>query len=287
MTEPLDLAQLRSLVAVATCGGVGRAATSLQLSQPAVSQHVRSLERRLQRALIVRDGRRARLTAAGEQLVTEARRLLDAHDEALARLGATPGRPLALGCADSVAGHALPGILGAMQDAWPGRRQVRLTIERSADLVDAVARGTVDLAVVVVASSELPGRVVGYLPLRWYAAPGLTLDDHVPLVAYTAPCGIRSRALVDLADAGLHADVTAESSGLDGLVAAARAGLGVVALPTPAPPAAGLVERTDLPGLGVAAVHLVTRRGLDADTESAALGALERALRTPGGADDG
>ena len=66
MSRILEIAPLRSFVAVADCGGFRRAATSLHLSQGAVSQHVRRLEATLGRTLVERDGRGSRFTAAGD-----------------------------------------------------------------------------------------------------------------------------------------------------------------------------------------------------------------------------
>ena len=58
--------------------------------------------------------------------------------------------------------------------------------------------------------------------------------------------------------------------------AAARAGLGVAVLPTAGPAPSGLVIRRDLPDLGRIYVRLLSRRGLDTELESSALGALTR-----------
>lgn len=278
MADTLDLVQLRSVVAIAACGGVGRAAAALHLSQPAVSQHVRLLERRLQRTLLVRDGRSARFTPAGEQLVDEARRILAVHDDALARLASASHAPLVVGCAEAAAEHVLPAVLASLRAAWPDRR-VRFSLDRSAQLADEVAKGAVDLAVVLGASGDAPGRLVARLPLRWYGSAHGTADDGptVRLVAYAEPCSMRARAVAELAATGRPVEVTAESTSLEGVVAAARAGLGVAVLPGSTPPA-GLVERTDLPPLGVVGVHLTARRGLDLDVEAAALGALETLL---------
>jgi DNA-binding transcriptional LysR family regulator len=85
MAEPLDLVNLRTLVAIADTGGFRRAADALHLSQPTVSQHVRLLERRLKQSLVVKDGRGSRFTEAGEKLVHEARILLAAHEQMLGR----------------------------------------------------------------------------------------------------------------------------------------------------------------------------------------------------------
>jgi DNA-binding transcriptional LysR family regulator len=62
MAKVLDITPLRSLIAVADAGGFHRAAATLQLSQSAVSQHIRRLERVLGRPLVEPDGRRTRLT---------------------------------------------------------------------------------------------------------------------------------------------------------------------------------------------------------------------------------
>src|SRR3954463_10612356 len=83
MTRDLGIGPLRSFVAVADCGGFRRAAAALPLTQGAVSQHVRRLESALGRALVERDGRGSRFTADGETLLTQARRILAAHDETL------------------------------------------------------------------------------------------------------------------------------------------------------------------------------------------------------------
>lgn len=63
MPQPvLDLVALRSLTAIADCGGFHRAAQVLALSQSAVSQHVRKLEKTLGRPVVEREGRGTRFT---------------------------------------------------------------------------------------------------------------------------------------------------------------------------------------------------------------------------------
>ncbi|MFI5428938.1 LysR family transcriptional regulator [Aeromicrobium sp. UC242_57] len=60
MAATLDLIHLRSFVAISDCGGFGRAATVLHMSQPTVSQHVRALEKRLGQPLVEKHGRGVR-----------------------------------------------------------------------------------------------------------------------------------------------------------------------------------------------------------------------------------
>jgi peptide/nickel transport system permease protein len=78
----LDMAPLRSFVAVAENGGFMRAAAVLHLSQAAISQHVRRLESAVGRPLVERSGRGSKFTKDGEQLLEYARRILALHDDA-------------------------------------------------------------------------------------------------------------------------------------------------------------------------------------------------------------
>ena len=66
MNRILDVAPLRSLMAVADCGGFLRAADALHLSQAAVSQHMRRLESATGRPLVERHGRGSRFTKDGD-----------------------------------------------------------------------------------------------------------------------------------------------------------------------------------------------------------------------------
>ena len=275
--ESLDLGQLRTFVAIADHGGFGRAATALHLSQPAVSQHVRLLERRLRRALVEKDGRRTRFTASGERLLIEARQILAAHDEALARLDVANLPPVTIGSTETAAEQVLPRLLTTLRDAYPGRG-VQFHIDRSTQMTEAVLKGSIDLAVLLGFAGDTHGQLVGTLPLRWYSAPARPVpqrEQSLSLVAYREPCGMRQRALRRLAEAGHRVEVTAESTSLEGVIAAARAGLGVAVLPSAGVTPHGLVQRHDLPELGVIGVHLATRRDLDTELAATAMNALE------------
>jgi DNA-binding transcriptional LysR family regulator len=278
MSDALNLVQLRSFVAIADCGGFGRAATALHLSQSTVSQHVRLLERRLRQELVYKDGRVARFTDAGERLLHEARRLLAVHDQALERLDAGGQTRVVIGSTETAAEQVLPGLLAARWAAFPGR-EVQFHIDRSTQMADGVARGTIDLAVLLGFPDDAPGRLVASLPLQWYSTPGWeppALGERWPLVAYVEPCGMRQRAVRQLSEAGYDVDVAVESTTLEGVMAAARAGLGVAVLPTSGVAPRGLVPRHDLPTLGDIGVYLGARKGLDIDIELAALAAMEQ-----------
>jgi DNA-binding transcriptional LysR family regulator len=173
MSRVLDIVPLRSLIAVADTGGFHRAAADLQLSQSAVSQHIRRLEKVLGTPLVEPDGRRSRLTQAGVELLAEARRIVAVHDEALRRLVATEGQEFVIGTTDHAADHILPPIVMALSEMSPAPN-VKFRFDRSTPLNEAFDRGVIDLAVFITEASTQTGMVVGSLPLVWCAAPTWT-----------------------------------------------------------------------------------------------------------------
>lgn len=276
MTTSLDLEHLRTLVAIAECGGFTKAAAVRHISQPALSQHVRLLERALKRKLFEKDGRTMRFTPEGERVLVEARKILDAHDASLRLLEAEHRDTIVVGSTEHAAEQVLPDMLNALRQAFP-RTKTRFEISRSTQLAESIAKGTVDVAFVLDPSGHGAGHPVGRLPLRWYATPGWTPTPGgpLPLIAFEEPCGLRERALQLLAAEGHRVEVTAASTTLEGVLAGVRAGLGLALLPSAGGRASGVVCRSDLPEAGHAYLRMLVRRGLDADVEHEALAAGE------------
>lgn len=83
----LERSHLAIIAAVDARGTLTEAANSLHLSQSALSHAIRKLEQQLGTALWEKDGRRLRLTQAGEQILSLAKRLLPQfeHSEQLLR----------------------------------------------------------------------------------------------------------------------------------------------------------------------------------------------------------
>ncbi len=277
MATTLDLDHLRTLVAITECGGFSKAAAVLHISQPALSQHIRLLERSLKRKLFVKDGRGVKLTEEGERVLAEARQILAVHDQALERLEVRSEQVVVLGSSEHSAEQVLPEMIRVLHAAFPDIT-TRFEIGRSTQLADAVSKGMVDLAFVLAPQGDEGGREIGRMPLRWYAAPGWEPpagDEPLPLVAFEEPCGPRERALAALGAEGRRVTVRGQSSTLDGVLAGARAGLGVALLPSIGGDPVGLVARTDLPPVGTAGLNMLTRRGVDPAVELTATEAGE------------
>ncbi len=262
----LDITALRSLVAIADSGGFRRAAAVLCVSQSAVSQHVRRLEKTIGRPLVVPDGRATRFTPDGELLLTAARRLLDLHDGALVQLGVgAPARPstITVGATEHAADHLLPLWMAALTAGYPEAR-IQFRLDRGARIIEALDDGAVDVAVLIGAAHSPACRPAGALRLAWYAAAGWTPpppDRPLPLVAINDPCTIRRQALSTLARVGRTAWIAGEAGHLAGVLQATRAGVGVALLADIGPVPPGLVRRDDLPAADPEPLHVRAGRG--------------------------
>jgi DNA-binding transcriptional LysR family regulator len=280
MLRVLDVAPLRSLVAVADCGGFQRAANSLHLSQGAVSQHVRRLEAAVGRPLVERQGRGSRFTPDGDTLLRQARRILALHDETLRDFGVESEQTLVIGSTEHAAAQLLPGLASSLTEALPDCR-LRFRVDRGAQLREALADGRIDVAMLLGSSDDLHARTVGRLELTWYSAPGWTppgADEPVPLVAFDDPCALRSRALETLSAHGIAVEVNCEAAHLAGVQAAVRAGLGVGLMATLGQAPDGLVARDDLPTPEPITLSVWPRRGLPRDLTEEVADSLRRLL---------
>ena len=280
MPAVLDITALRSILAVADQGGFHRAAEFLMLSQSAVSQHVRRLEKALGRPLVRKEGRVSRFTPEGEALVGEARRILAAHDDALRRLGVgDPRESLVLGSTEHAADELLPRVMDGLQKIFPGTA-VRFRLDRSSRLNDAVDRGTLDLAMYIGDAVDGHSVPAGAIPLTWYAAPGWRrpADGPIPLVVIDSPCTIRRRALQTLSDNGLPSTVVGEAAYLAGVLNAARGGLGVALVAGLGDAPEGLEPCVGLPPVPPERLHLRVRSGSDPRLLETAVTALSSVL---------
>lgn len=143
----LDITTLRSFVAVADTGGVTRAASFLHLTQSAVSMQLKRLEEMLGVELLDRSGRNIGLTAAGEQLLGFARKMLSLNDEIITRLTdqAFEGE-VTLGVPHDVVHPVIPMVMQRFNVQFP-RVKVNLCTSNTRDLKMDFDQGRFDLIV--------------------------------------------------------------------------------------------------------------------------------------------
>ena len=188
----MEVRHLRYFVAIAEARSFTRAAAQLHVAQPSLSVQVRQLEAELGVALIDRSRRTIGLTAAGEAMLGESRRLLaqlDASTRLVQRVGSGAVGRLTVGFVPSASNAVLPPLLRAFRTARP---EVEVRLEELAP--DALVRGTHD------------GRLdVGflYLPFEDPSLATRVVSREAFVVALPAEHPLaadRDVALADLAD---------------------------------------------------------------------------------------
>ncbi|GAS93840.1 LysR family transcriptional regulator [Mycolicibacterium canariasense] len=140
---------MRMFIAVVEEGSVTAAARRLHISQPALSQAMVALERRLGLELLVRHRTGVALTDAGRTLLTESRAVLARHDQALAALTRhdSPGDVLRLGIPLELPPDLLPAALARLGAAHPETR-VQARHATTAVQLDALRNGELDVGLV-------------------------------------------------------------------------------------------------------------------------------------------
>jgi LysR family transcriptional regulator, cyn operon transcriptional activator len=181
--KSMNLRQLRYVVATADHGTMTSAAQALYVAQPALSRAVRELERELGIELFARSGRGVVLTAAGEQVVRQARIALDAVDaiEAVTR-GNGRGSELRIAATPTLEPELTGRLLPQFARDQPAIR-VRVVRCDGREAVGAAVRaGRADLAVT---DLPVPGDLAAHpFELRevvLISPPGMKLRDPVPL----------------------------------------------------------------------------------------------------------
>lgn len=150
----VELRQLRVFLTVASELHFSRAARRLHVSQPALSQQIRALERTLGAALFDRTSRATELTPAGRVLLDAAPRVLFEAERAQSLVTQAANGAVGLLVVGSV-GTALasvtPRILRAMRASFPDLQLEVSQQDTGAQLV-ALADGRLDVGVVRAAS---------------------------------------------------------------------------------------------------------------------------------------
>jgi DNA-binding transcriptional LysR family regulator len=175
-SSPPEVADLKLVIAVARHGSVGAAARELLIAQPSASQRLAALERRVGVRLFERDTTGARATAAGQEMVENARHILSHLDQVFERSrSAAQSGAISVGTIASLAGLVFP----ALHVALPQVRTSQVA-DHGTRLVDWVAEGSLDAAFVAIAGQvELPRgvtrQVVGVDPIAILAPSGCDL----------------------------------------------------------------------------------------------------------------
>ncbi len=285
----MDLPELRYFLAVTEHETLRRAAASLHLSEPALSQAIKRLEQRLGAELFHRVGRGLVLTAAGEAVIGPARRALREVENVLhVAHGVTSvqsGR-LRIVCLPRAAGPSLATAIGAFRQQYPGIDITISTTEERPELERLVADGQFDFGVtdLPLADRQLQAEHLEFQ--EWFAllppdysgpAGSMTLADLADQPLITLPPGTSMRRLLDqaFADAGITPHIAVETSISEVMTLLVFAGAGVAVVPL-LHPRIGQLTGMQRRGLAPPLVREVGLAYLPAALSPAAAAFLER-----------
>jgi DNA-binding transcriptional LysR family regulator len=183
------LDQLRAFLSVARLGGVRRAAQQMNLSQPAVTARIGSLEAVLSTRLFERGSAGVTLTKSGEALLAHAERI-EAELEAIRESVMAPGDlhgVLRLGVAETIAQAWLPDFVARLADRYP-RLSLEVTVDISRNLRDGLLGRALDLALLMgpVSDYSIDNADLPPFELGWFRAarrPSVDLAT-VPVISY-------------------------------------------------------------------------------------------------------
>ncbi|MGH7919332.1 MAG: LysR family transcriptional regulator [Candidatus Dormibacteraceae bacterium] len=243
----MQLHQLRYFLAAAREGTMTRAAETMFVSQPSLSEQIRKLEQELGGPLFQRLGRGLALTAVGVAFYEHAERALQEleggrHDVEEV-LGLRGGR-VAVGVLPSVGAVLLPAVLAAFGRSYPGVDVSLVEENLSRTVEDLVGVGELDFAVVrrPLGRRDLAERLLIREPLLLLLPASHRLleeeapvdprkIDGEPFVAFKAGYGLRDLQVGVAQRAAFEPSVVVETGQLDIARALVAAGVGVTILP--------------------------------------------------------
>jgi DNA-binding transcriptional LysR family regulator len=234
--------QLRCFEATARLLSVTRAAQELHVTQPTVSVQLRELAQTIGEPLLDTSGRRVRLTQAGEALLATVADIRECWLRFDTRAGELRGllRGRLRIAAVTTAEYFVPDLLGPFAAAHPGI-DIELAVENRDRVVERLARGQDDLAVMMVPPVNLPLATVPFIdnPLIVIAAAGHPLAGRrlrLPSLAgerwlmRESGSGTRMEAEHHFAHAGFTPVVAMSLGSNEALKHAVAAGLGIAVI---------------------------------------------------------
>ena len=236
----MTIRQLKIFESVARHLSITRAAEELHLSQPAVSMQMKKLAEAVGQPLMEQEGKRVRLTTAGQDLAVSAREVIGSLKRF--ELGLVARKGLAEGflrlAAITTATYFVPRLLGEFAKLHPGVK-VSLRVVNREQALESLAAGLEDIYVLGQPPEGLPVTAEPFMdnPLVVVAAPDhpLAHTRHVPLARLAVEpwlmreAGSGTRKAVErlFADQGLVVTPRMELGSNEAIKQAVLAGLGI------------------------------------------------------------
>jgi LysR family nitrogen assimilation transcriptional regulator len=241
----MNLKQLEYFVSVAELGSFSKAATVLDVAQPALSRHVRLLETDLRVTLLVRTGRGVLLTEAGKRLFDYSMGILQLMSRAREEIDATRDEPsgrIVVGLPPSFGRMLTLSLVEGFKQTLPNA-QLSIVEGLSAHLGEWISTGRADLALLLnpephsgleimpVLNEDIC--LVGPLDSLPHLASEIPLSslDSFPLILPERSHAIRKLLETQAALKGVKLQVAWEISSIQSILDLVCAGYGYAVLP--------------------------------------------------------
>lgn len=173
-----------------------KAANELNITQPAVTKHIKEIELNLNIKLFERNGTKIKLTKAGEILLKYTEEIFSVYQKMEFEIGQLQEKQkgtLRLGASTTIAQYVLPPILAEFRKRFP-EIQLSLVIQNSEKIEDLLANHKIDVGLI---EAQIKNRTFHYFPFMKdeivlvsrqnhsiSTKNNIKLDDlkHIPLV---------------------------------------------------------------------------------------------------------
>ncbi|MEA5028682.1 MAG: LysR family transcriptional regulator [Sphaerochaeta associata] len=235
-------------------GSFSRAADTLSITQPSLSQYIKKIEKQIGLTLFDRTNGDVRLTDAGKVYIETGRKILDLEhqmENSFTDLSAYKSGSLIIGAAPYRAASMLPTIARSFQALHPGMHLV-VREGTTAELVEGMEHGEYDLALtllpidnrlfawekvmeeelVLAVQHDYPPISVATIPERKFAAIDVKELDGKSLVMLTDAQYMQKQLANLMIDHKINVHIAAIVKSLEAQIEFVKAGVGMALVPS-------------------------------------------------------
>ena len=238
----MDTRKLRYFATIVEEGSFSRAASRLNVAQPALSLHVKTMEEQLGAALLIRAAHGVRPTEAGALLAQRARAVLaelERTEDEIRSFGQTPSGTVRIGLPGTISGVLAVPLIARVRTQYP-RIKLIIAEAMSGFVRDWLTDGRIELAVLYTELREagfhsetlLKEELMVLLPAGHPMPPAdITALAEMPLILPSGAHGLRKMIDAHMRDSGVRVDPVIEVDSYANIKKLVTAGYGCSVLP--------------------------------------------------------
>ncbi len=223
----IDVTLLRTFVSVVEAGTMTGAANAQHLTQAAVSQQMKRLEKLFDDQLFDRSLRRVQITSSGQRLLVHAKRMVRLNDEIWTTMTAPSFEgEIHMGVPHDIFKPFMPPILKSFNEAWP-RINLVLYSSATSSLLELLHVGDIDL---ILTTESTPAKEMLLADsLVWAGMRGGQAHQQTPLPMALGhdECAFKGVAMEALSEVGIDWELSCHVGSSDPIIALLEADLGV------------------------------------------------------------